>query len=259
MFESLRIGAAFRRSRQYVGGMTGFLFTLSNIFSVPLKATKFAPVLTMGLLGLFTFLFEIKRNYTSTTSQSLTIEDYKIKSLNSYAITLALIKRRTDSITGQLISQVDNSELKSVIIEQPPAQDKELIVHKQKLEERFHGVIKNRYDWVACLYKYTDCLSTGLAQVGSHFMECLLLKGQENPDLFDMNSLSADNIIVCFLGLVALYNGYQSAKESYLAIEQQAIDLALLELTEPDLRSAFQLFKHYEMGPDADVNRIVHI
>lgn len=84
--------------------------------------------------------------------------------------------------------------------------------------------IKQNENWENLIYKYVYCSTAFLGQVGSHFMECLLAKSYVEPDLFGFNELSADNILLVMVSLLALYNGVQSFNENRVAFEKSNID-----------------------------------
>lgn len=85
---------------------------------------------------------------------------------------------------------------------------------------------RNEYSekWEDLVRKYIHCATAFLAQVGSHFMECLLAKAYDKRDLFDFSEFTAGNILIIMLSALSLYNGYQSFKEDYAAYEKANVD-----------------------------------
>lgn len=216
----LKIGSAFRYSRNIVGGLTGLLFSLGNIFKTPF--TGKGPATFMGLLGLLVFMLKARENHQLERPE-LSIDEYKKDK----------IQDTTVFITSVLIKDPQKCKIfhqdKTVLIgSEQKAKETEVNFSQAQLEDIPKGILnssieysKNREDIVR---KYIHCTAAFLAQVGSHFMECLLAKAYDKPNLFDFCELTADNILIFMLSVLSLYNGYQSFKENRTAYEKGNID-----------------------------------
>lgn len=209
MLAHLKIGSAFRYSRNIVGGLTGFVFSLGNIFKIPF--TGKGPASFMGSLGLSLFMLKVRENYQLERPE-ISIEDYK--------------KNKIQSSTVFIASLLINDPQKFKIIQEDKAT--QVNFSHAQLEDMLKEILNNSIEYSQkgedIIRKYLYCATTFLAQVGSHFMECLLAKAYDKPDLFDFREFTADNILIVILSALSLYNGYQSFKENHAAYEKSNID-----------------------------------
>lgn len=219
MLTRLKIGLAFRYSRNIVGGLTGFIFSLGTIFKTPFKGK--GPAIFMGSLGLSIFMLKTKENYQLERSE-VPIDDYKKNKIQSSTVFIATLLTK------------DSQKLKSfqdkaiLISSEQKSKELEINFSHAQLEDILKGILNSRIEYSEKLEdiarRYIHCIATFLAQVGSHFMECLLAKAYEKPDLFDFNEVTADNILIVMLSALSLYNGYQSFKETHAAYDKANID-----------------------------------
>lgn len=231
MLNALNIGSAFRFSRNIVGGLTGFIFSLGNIFKTPFKGS--GPAIVVGFLGLSTFILKARENY-QLDRQEISTDDYKknkIQRCSTKLIAAALIK---DSQKHEDF-QEDKShwhDFDGPWIIQMSADQKPKIIpvkfsHAQLQPEEILKDLNNKIESKgreAIIRQHLYCTAAFFGQVGSHFMECLLEKTYDKPDLFDFSEFTADNILIVMVSALALYNGYQSFKENHAAYEKAHID-----------------------------------
>ena len=220
MLSRLKIGSAFRYSRNIVGGLTGFIFSLGNLFKVPFKGKW--PATFMGSLGLSIFMLKVRENY-QLESPEISIDEYKKEKIQSSTVFIAAVLIKDP----QKVKNFHEDKAMLTSSEQK-AKEIEIKFSQAQLEDILQGILNNSIEysekWENIARKYIHCTAAFLAQVGSHFMECLLVKAYDKPDLFDFSEFTADNILIVMLSALSLYNGYQSFKENHAAYEKANID-----------------------------------
>lgn len=210
MLARLKLGSAFRYSRNVVGGVTGFIFSLGNIFKTPFQGI--GPSAYVAAFGLALFAIKVRGNYQQNRSD-LSIADYKNEKMHH---STAMIARKLTSD-----SQIyERFKAKYCSVENMVQADQLEEILDRMLNEQF----ANPKSFESSVSQYLHCSGAFFAQTGSHFMECLLAKAYANPTLFTFASLATDNFLVVLLLLPALYNGYQNFNEAYQTYEKSHID-----------------------------------
>ena len=189
----------------------------------------------MGSLGFSVFITTVRESY-KLRFPTLSVKDYQKTQTHSYAtVADELLRKDPKKIERIKNDQVILTSLQQVVVQdaQPAAlqeasllqsKSDETVINVDMLKKILNYRVENNKDWENSVHKHIHCTATFLAQIGSHFMECLLVKAYDNPDLFNFNEFSADNIFIVLLVVIALYNGYQSFKENQLTYEKKAID-----------------------------------
>lgn len=212
MLARLKISKSMRESRNYVGGLTGFLFFLTNILKVPLRKLfngLGAPV-GMALLGLLIFVYKLTQNYQREDVNN----DYK-KITNKSSVSLIAEKlNNTRQKTEQFLRdylEMDDIEENAIRL---TAHELSNILNIEFLNKLRQSRTSSHY-----AIEFLDCSAVALMQVANHYMECLLAKGLYNPELFNLQEVSADNMLLLVIGLIAVYNAFQDFLEKYKSYE----------------------------------------
>ena len=236
MLEFLKLGGALRSSRNIVGGVTGFIFSLGNIFNVPLIGKW--PATLMVSLGLSTFILKVRENYQMRYT-TMSTKAYQEKQIHTYSLLVAellnkdpqklprLLQHQSILIDAQqVVVVVDSQQISPQELSETQQNTRDSDITLALLNDMLIKNINRRLDNKETIArKHIYCTAFLLIQIGSHFMECLLLKAYDNPDLFMLNEITPDNVFIGLLALIALYNGIQAYKEENRASEQHIVDI----------------------------------
>jgi len=217
MFGRLKVGSAFRYSRSIAGILTGFVFSIGELFKVPIHgiiATGF-----VGGIGLSAWVMSIKQNFVMNTTIS-TLQGYKSsKFLHTSAFISQVLKKQAgkDCIATHTAQNTEEDK-KEIVIDISSTTFEETLL--TTLNENF-ALLNNRE---FALRKYLHSTILLLSQIGSHYGECLLLKSYGNNEFFNLDSFEADNILLIAITALALLNGYYSFMESKINYDKHAAD-----------------------------------
>lgn len=220
MLARFKIGSAFRYARNQVSGVTGFIFSLGNIFKIPFKGI--GPAAFAGSLGLSLFALKVWENSQNNTPDQ-PVADYKKEKIHN---STAVISRKLAGDPQKL----ERFKAAQTASEHPEQKTSEHMVRFDM--EALEGILEKMLTvgmaqpkkWDISTSQYLHCAVTFLAQVAGHFMECLLAKAYGDPELFNFADLGIDNFIVVLLLVPALYNGYQNSKEAFVDYEKAYLD-----------------------------------